>query len=412
MRKSTLEKRLARLEAKKAKLIERANASESIEEVRDLNAQVDEIEDEIAETKEEIEAIEEEEARAAVPAGATLVNPLKKVASFEEKSTDKFDSMEYRMAFKAYVQTGKEIPAEYRDNSPANTQTLGATIPTTLLNEFINEIRKVYGNLYAKTRKLNIQGAVKVPIARLQAQFKWVTETTVSPRQDAGEIDEYVEFSYNIGEIRVAQSLLSNIVALDIFEREVIRVMLEAYMQAMDIAIVNGSGNGQPLGIINDPRITRVVEMSAADMSDWKAWRKNFFAKLPLGYRAGEFIFPLSTVDTYLETMSDANGNPIFRQATGLEVNDGDRPNPNGRFFGREISLVEPDVVADFDEANVGDVVGIFWQPNEYAINTNLAFGMKRWFDDDRNEWVDKMLTIVDGKVLNPAGFVLIKKKA
>ena len=268
MRKSTLEKRLVRLEAKKAKLIERANASESIEEVRDLNAQVDEIEDEIAETKEEIEEAAEEEARAAVPAGATLVNPLKKVASFEEKSTDKFDSMEYRMAFKAYVQTGKEIPAEYRDNSPANTQTLGATIPTTLLNEFINEIRKVYGNLYAKTRKLNIQGAVKVPIARLQAQFKWVTETTVSPRQDAGEIDEYVEFSYNIGEIRVAQSLLSNIVALDIFEREVIRVMLEAYMQAMDIAIVRGTGNGQPLGIINDPRITRVVEMSASDMSD------------------------------------------------------------------------------------------------------------------------------------------------
>lgn len=411
MRKSTLEKRLARLEAKKAKLIERANASESIEEVRDLNAQVDEIEDEIEETKEEIKEAEEEEARAAVPAGATLVNPLKKVASFEEKSTDKFDSMEYRQAFKAYVQTGKEIPAEYRDNSPANTQTLGATIPTTLLNEFINEIRKVYGNLYAKTRKLNIQGAVKVPIARLQAQFKWVTETTVSPRQDAGEIDEYVEFSYNIGEIRVAQSLLSNIVALDIFEREVIRVMLEAYMQAMDIAIVNGSGNGQPLGIINDPRITKVVEMSATDMADWKAWRKNFFAKLPLGYRAGEFIFPLSTVDTYLETMSDANGNPVFRQATGLEVNDGDSANPNGRFFGREISLVEPDVVADFDEANVGDVVGIFWQPNEYGINTNLAFGMKRWFDDDRNEWVDKMLTIVDGKVLNPAGFVLIKKK-
>jgi len=412
MRKSTLEKRLARLEAKKAKLIERANASESIEEVRDLNAQVDEIEEEIEETKEEIKEAEEEEARAAVPAGATLVNPLKKVASFEEKSTDKFDSMEYRMAFKAYVQTGKEIPAEYRDNSPANTQTLGATIPTTLLNEFINEIRKVYGNLYAKTRKLNIQGAVKVPIARLQAQFKWVTETTVSPRQDAGEIDEYVEFSYNIGEIRVAQSLLSNIVALDIFEREVIRVMLEAYMQAMDIAIVKGTGNGQPLGIINDPRITRVVEMTAADMADWKAWRKNFFAKLPLGYRAGEFIFPLSTVDTYLETMSDANGNPVFRQATGLEVNDGDSANPNGRFFGREISLVEPDVVADFDEANAGDVVGIFWQPNEYGINTNLAFGMKRWFDDDRNEWVDKMLTIVDGKVLNPAGFVLIKKKA
>ena len=87
MKKDILEKRLKRLEAKKATLIERANASESIEEVRDLNAQVDEINEEIIETKEELA---EEEARSAVPAGATLVNPMKKVASIETKGADKF----------------------------------------------------------------------------------------------------------------------------------------------------------------------------------------------------------------------------------------------------------------------------------------------------------------------------------
>ena len=110
------------------------------------------------------------------------------------------------------------------------------------------------------------------------------------------------------------------------------------------MGIVNGSGNGQMLGIVNDPRVTGLtghsIDMTEDDMSDWTAWRKNFFAKLPLGYRAGEFIFSLGTVDTYLETMADANNNPIFRQATGLEVNDGDAMNPNGRFFGRNISLV------------------------------------------------------------------------
>lgn len=410
MRKDILEKRLKRLESKKAKLIERAGASESLEEVRDLNAQVDEVNEEIEETKEELEALEEE--RSSVPAGATLVNPLKQVASFSEKrEEDKFASLEYRKAFMAYVQRGVEIPMEYRDDNPANTNTLGATIPTTLLNEFINEVRKVYGNLYGKVRKLNIKGAVRVPIAQLQAEFKWVTESTVSPRQDGGKIDEYVEFRYNIGEVRVAQSLLSSYVTLDLFEREIVRVMVIAYLQAMDISIVKGTGNGQPLGIINDPRVTNVVEMSSSDINDWKAWRTKFFAKLPLGYRAGEFIFPLATVETYLETMSDANGNPIFRQATGLEVNDGDLVNPNGRFFGREISLVEPDVIADFDSANVGDIIGIFWQPYEYAMNSNGEFGMIRYKDEDRNEWVNKMLTIVDGKVLNPKGFWLIKKK-
>jgi HK97 family phage major capsid protein len=163
-------------------------------------------------------------------------------------------------------------------------------------------------------------------------------------------------------------------------------------------------------GILNDARVTNTVTMTAADINNWTAWRKKFFAKLPLGYRSGEFIFPVSTVDTYLETMADSNNNPIFRQATGLEVNDGDALNPNGRFFGRGISLVEPDIIADFDTAQVGDVIGIFWQPNEYAINENFGFTMRRYFDEETNEWVDKALVVVDGKVLNPNGFYKLIK--
>lgn len=65
----------------------------------------------------------------------------------------------------------------------------------------------------------------------------------------------------------------------------------------------------------------------------------------------------------------------------------------------------------DFDTAQAGDVIGIFWQPEEYAINTNMEMAMKRYFDEETNKWVNKLLTIVDGRVLNPKGFVLIKKK-
>lgn len=433
-RKKILEKRLARLMAKKQNLAARAQASQDVNEVRSINEELEEVNAEISETQEEIDAIEEEErsvtpadevvTRESIPANAQLVNPQVN-GSFGQQTnitqtrenSDPYATMEYRQAFMRYAQTGAqtagvlEVDMSTRDGSPANTTTLGATIPTTILNEFINEIRKRYGNLYAKVRKLNIPGAVKVPIADLQATFKWITEDTVSPRQNAGSIDKYVMFEYNMAEIRVAQSLLSSIVSIDLFEREVVRIMMIAYMQAMDTGIVKGTGNGQMLGILNDARVTNVVEMTAADINDWTAWRKKFFAKLPLGYREGEFIFPLATVDAYLETMADSNNNPIFRQATGLEVNDGDATDPNGRFFGRRISLVEPDIIPDFDSANAGDVIGIFWQPEEYAINTNMQFGMRRYFDEDRNQWVNKMLTVVDGKVLNPMGIVLIKKK-
>lgn len=423
MRKDILEKRLARLTEKKDGLAQKALASENADEVRAINAQLADLNAEIDETREELAFIVEDEKRATPPASAQKVNgditaafAQNPAPSQKRENTDPFNTMEYRQAFMKYAQTGEPIPTNLyqRDGMPQNTTGLGATIPTTTLNEFINLIRKRYGNLYSKVRKLNIPGAVKVPISELQATFKWITEDTVAPRQDGGEINKFVMFEYNMAEIRVSQTLLSSIVALDVFEREIVRIMLIAYMQAMDTGIVKGTGNGQMLGILNDPRIAatgNVVEFTAADINNWTAWRKKFFAKLPLGYRNGEFIFSLGTVDAYLETMADANNNPIFRQATGLEVNDGDARDPNGRFFGRAISLVEPDILPDFDTASNGDVIGIFWQPDEYAINTNMQFGMRRWFDEDRNEWVNKMLTVVDGKVLNPMGYWIIKKK-
>ena len=46
------------------------------------------------------------------------------------------------------------------------------------------------------------------------------------------------------------------------------------------------------------------------------------------------------------------------------------------------------------------------------AKKTKLTFGMKRYFDEEKNEWVNKGLTIVDGKILDPSGCYIIKKKA
>lgn len=440
--KEYLLERQSKLIDKKKELKKRACNTDDPDEMRGLTEAIEEVIEELNEIKEQLRKLEDAQSKKddsnkddinedntdknepnarSIPSYAKLVN-ANVLGSFNQKNSnvskredDIYASYEYRMAFKNYVQKGVQIPKEYqkRDYS-ANTDTLGATIPTTLLDEFINEVKLRYGQLYNKVRKMNIQGAVKVPIAKLQAQFKWISESTRSPRQNAGDYSGYVEFSYNLGEIRVSQTLLSSIVSLNLFEKEVISAMITAFLQAMDVGIVNGSGNGEMLGILNDPRVLNtgnVVEMTETEINDWTSWRKNFFAKLPLGYRSGEFIFPLATVSTYLETMADANNNPVFRQATGLEVNDGDAKNPNGRFFAHDISLVEPDVIPDFDTAENGDVIGIFWQPDQYAINSNMEFGIKRWFDEETNEWINKMLVILDGKVLNPKGFWLIKKK-
>lgn len=413
MRKDILEQRLARLQAKVADLEARALASEDAEEVKGINAQMEDINADIDETRAEIQAIEDE-SRAAEPVKVDEKIPeeaemrtLESFSNEEKRNENPLESMEYREAFMKFVQTG--APIEARAGVAASTADTGAAIPLTVMREVINTVRKRYGNLYRKVRKLNVQGGVQIPVGALQATFKWINESTVSPRQKAGELGKVV-FGYNTLEIRIAQTFLASVVTLDAFEAKITEVIAEAYLQAMDLGIVAGSGDGTMTGILNDARVTNTVTMTAAQMADWTQWRKRFFSQLPLGYRAGEFIFPLSTVETYLETMADNNNNPIFRQATGLEVNDGDAQNPNGRFFGREISLVEPDILPDFDAAQAGDVIGIFWQPNEYAINENFGFTMRRYFDEETNEWVDKALAIVDGKVLNPTGFYKIVK--
>lgn len=402
----------------------KVEASTDVNEVRSLTADAEQLQEEVNGLQTQLDALEaaeqreaqqaqNAEQRGAVPANAQLHNPqvngsfTTQTGAEQREAADPLSTMEYRNAFMKYVQTGAPV---MRAGDTISTPDTAPAIPLTIMNQVINTVRLRYGNLYNKVRHLNVKGGVQFPIGALRANFKWVNESTVSPRQKLDPLAK-IMFSYHVAEIRIAQTFLASIVTLEAFEAKIAEVIAIAYLEAMDQAIVNGTGEGMPLGILNDPRVTNVVQMTAADMNDWTAWRKNFFAKLPLGYREGEFIFPLSTVETYLETMADANGNPVFRQATGLEVNDGDARNPNGRFFGRDISLVEPDVLPDFDAASAGDVIGIFWQPDEYAINENFGFTMRRWFDEEANEWVDKALVVVDGKVLNPTGYYLIKKK-
>lgn len=448
-RKKALEKRLKRLMAKKTKLTERGLASQDANEVRSINEELEDVNAEIEETQEEIDAIEEVgeggdptsnpaeggegQQRSNPPAGAAHVHEGIVLGAYGQRTNmtqqrsneDPYSTMEYRQAFKDYVQRGTPIPENALpnmaqraggDKGATTTAELGALIPTTVLNELIKSVSKVYGQLYTKVRKLNVPGGVKIPVADLKASFKWIAETEVSDRQKAGDAKDYVEFSYNVGEIRVAQTLLSQIVALDVFEKEIVRIMTEAYVEAMDKGIINGTGVGQMLGILKDTRVTgqagHTIEFTADQFADWTEWRKKLFAKIPLSKRGqGEFIFTAGTIESNLLTMKDQNNRPVFKEATELTVDESNN-STSGRFYGRETTMVEPDIVADFDSAASGDVVGIYWVPTDYAINSNLTFGIKRYFDEEKNEWVNKGLTIVDGKILDPSGVYIIKKKA
>lgn len=417
MNKDFLKKIVAKYEQEEKDVRAKIAASQSAQEVRELGETLNKVLDELKEAKEALASADDKNEDEATQTdnsedtNRSHFDPaqVRSVASFnmnQRRSGNALDSMEYRQAFMKYVQTG-EWNYQKRADETLITSDVGKIIPNTIMNEFIKEL-KVYGNLYNRVRKLNVKGGVEFPIEELVPTVTWITETTVSDTQAVPHIKTSVSFGYHIVEARLAQSLLSQVVSLPYLETEMARLLAEAFVKEFDRIIVSGSGSGQPLGILNDTRVLakNKITFSAAEMADWTKWRTKFFAKIPLAYRGeGVFIMTAATWETYVMTLKDANDRPLFS-----ETCDPQSGNLTCRFWGREVILVEPDIIKDYDTATTGDAWAIYLKPNDYAINTNMQIGFKRWFDDDKNKYFNKGLCIMDGKLLDVNSVYIFSK--
>lgn len=400
-----LKKLLATKEARKQELTTKAEKSEDVNELRSINGELTQLNGELAELRGMIAAAEETEQRATPsnlnPVATYLQNTQVQIRA---DVTDPYDTVEYRQAFMKFAQTGVW---EQRADAVTTTSDASKVIPTTIMKEIIKEL-KVRGQLFQRVRKLNVQGGVQFPILSLKPEASWITETASSERKKV-QANTAVSFNYYGLECKVSTSLVASITTLPVFEETIRDVIVEAMMKALDLAIVTGDGSGKPLGITIDSRVVsgQKVTIDEADFSTWSAWKKKVFAKIPLAYRSGGLLLmSASTWEGQIDGMVDENKQPIAR--TNYNITDAIQE----RFAGREVLLVEPDVVADYETASEGDIVAIYMRPADYAINSNLSMTMKRYFDEDKNEWVDKCILIADGKLLDPKGVIIVKKGA
>ena len=409
--KNYLEKVIAEKEQRVSDLKAKVEASQDVNEVRNITAEVENLNKEISEARAELVKVNELAAdnsdvleRGKVPVNATVVGKFNQ-GKVEAKG-DVLDSMEYREAFANYVRTGKW---EFRDATAGMVTTgdIGKVIPNTIMNELIKEL-KDYGRLYSKVRKINVQGGVEFPIEELVPTVSWITETTVSGNQAVPEIKTSVIFGYHMAEAKIAQSLLSSIVSLPVLESEIAKLLAEAFVKEFDRVIINGTGNGQPLGILNDTRVlaSNKITMTEVELKDWTSWRTKLFAKIKLAYRGkGIIIMTPETWETYVMTRKDDNHRPLYAE-TYNPVNG----QAECRFCGREVLLVEPDILKNFTEATNDEAFAIYMDTNAYCINSNLQIGYKRYMDEATNKWINKGLTVMDGKLLDVNGCFIIKK--
>jgi HK97 family phage major capsid protein len=412
--KKILMELLAKKKERKAAIQEEARGLSDVDKLTSLNAELDTINEDIRKLEEVIAGLPDDEpdtrgagAPAAAPGAAVILGTYGMGTAARSADTElgKYETLEYRKAFMDFVLTGKVTEAlQLRDDATTKTTDISAIIPTTIMNKVVEKMAD-YGRIYAKITKTNFKGGLDIPVSSLKPKATWQTEGTLADKQKK-TITSKISFSYYKLQVRIAISLESDTVSLAVFESVVASNINEAIVVAIETASISGTGTGEPLGITKDTGVpaAQIITVDPAKLGEYKTW-VNFFAKVPRKYRAG-CVLILNDADwnNYCVGMVDANGQPVARVTYGINGEEQER------FMGKEVIPVE-DYLESVDAADSGEIFGIICRLEDYAFNSNMQLTVRKYFDEDTDEWITKATVIGDGKLADPNGVVLLKKK-
>lgn len=392
-----LEKLLQQAEQRKQEALEHIQKANSIEELDAAEMELRKVNIEIENLKSQMENTDlpPESRKTELPQNT---NTLQTIATFQtanrsaENEEDIYNTIEYRKAFQNYVLKGEPIPEKFNEKRAAVLTTvsdIGAVIPTTIQNKVIEDMT-IEGKILSRINQTSYQGGLEIPISDINITATWLaSENEVSEEQKA-EMNAKLTFRYHVLEARVAIGLLSTTVALPLFEATVVNQLKKAMTRALETAIVEGSGNGQPLGFTKYtlPE-NQVITMTESDIGTVKKWAE-VEGEIPEAYEDSViYVMAKKTWEMYLNSMTDTTGQKI-----GLG-----RINEKGQKIlnGREVLTV--DKFPSFISAKEGAIFGAVVDLSQYCLNSNLAMYYKKYFDEDKNKWIHKALTIADGKM-------------
>ena len=257
------------------------------------------------------------------------------------------------------------------------------------MNRVIEDLT-VEGKIISRITQTSFQGGVDIPVSDIMPEATWLSsEETVSDEQKA-EMNAKVSFAYHVLEAKVSIGLLTSTVTLGVFESTVVKQLKKAMTRAIEKAVVEGTGSGQPLGFTkyNLPA-NQVIEFTASQIGTVKGWARAE-AAIPEAYEDTEiYMMNKQTWEMYLNGMVSSTGQKI-----GLgKINEKGQKILNGR------EVLTCDKFPGYDNASDGDVFGALVDLSQYCLNSNLAMYYKKYFNEDKNKWIHKALMIADGKM-------------
>ena len=328
-------------------------------------------------------------------------NPI--TASLENGSinTDTHNPPEYRSAFYKSL-LGKELTdgenrafaaaqAEKRADAFNTLSNSAAVIPTTTLNEVVKQARGVNG-LYNEIRLFSVPNNLSVPVGTPTDAAAWHTEGAAVERKNVTT----AAVTFTGRELIKILSMSAAVKRMDTaaFERYLTDELKSCIADAIGAAIVSGTGNGQPTGILsgitwNNKNRIQTAELTADNLLA-------AVALLPAGYAGGaKFAMSTATLFGSVYPLKDGENRYFFTDPERGGVR---------RLFGFEIVL----------DDNIPAGTILFGNFRYYGVNIpqGVAIEVSRESGFTSGLIDYRALCIADGKPIVPGAFVKVEVQA
>lgn len=365
---------------------------------------IDELEKEVKELTENLEQVEAEE-RKVIETAEKRKNILSQVAQGvkgevisekkEERNDKKMEDInvletkEYRSAFLKRLMGAKLNEVEQRAMTTAE-ESVGSTVPTTTANR-IEELLRQTSALYPHVTVLNVSGYLSIPKELVTNDASWVAEGVAS--EDVNDTTTAVSFAaYKlIRTISITAEVQT--MSVDAFESYIVKKLSDKMASGIENAILNGTGDGQPKGILVETynetnSVSYTTAMGYDDFAD-------LLGLLKAGYKPGaKFTVNGKTLWGQIAKIKDEEKRPLFIP----DVRDGFA----GRILG--IPVIENEFMPD-DKVLLGNF-------SKYTINFNkgIDIATDTSVEFRKADKVYRSMALLDGKVVNQEAFVLIQK--
>lgn len=360
---------------------------------------LDGLETELRELDSERQKIEKRAAIAAgIQAGTVPANPILQPAAPQQRSFEALNkdellaTPEYRSAFLKNLQ-GKRLTDVEERALTTTAGSAGSAVPTTTLNLIIDKLRQV-SVLFPMINVTYIPGNLSLVVANAKNASAWKTEGTDGTAADDTVINVNLA-GYELIKL-VEISAAASAMTIDAFESYIAAEIGRQMSIAIENAILNGSGTGQPTGILSG-----ITWTTGSNRIDWGTGAVGYdnivdgLALLPTMYHnEAVFVMNRKTLFSGIRKIKDTQGHPLFTY------------NPQDR---AAMTILGYSVVMD---DYIPDDTILICNPSYYYMNfsqpVELSASREAGFKSGKVTY--RGLAVVDGKPALSEAFVKLSK--